>query len=74
MSSTSAGCCGATANIRRRRRPTLLKVLPADGDFCPAAAVNIKATINEAMGFVGRGEGMAAQAVALVAPIRAAGG
>ena len=32
----------------------------------PADRVNIKATTNERMGFVGRGEGIAAQAVALL--------
>ena len=32
----------------------------------PAAAIGIKATTNETMGFVGRGEGMAAHAVASV--------
>lgn len=36
----------------------------------PARRVGIKATTNEQMGFVGRGEGMAAHAVALVAEIQ----
>jgi 2-C-methyl-D-erythritol 4-phosphate cytidylyltransferase/2-C-methyl-D-erythritol 2,4-cyclodiphosphate synthase len=35
----------------------------------PPAAVSIKATTNEGMGFVGRREGMAAQAVATLAPL-----
>ena len=35
-------------------------------------AVGVKATTNEGMGFVGRGEGIAALAVATVAPIEAA--
>lgn len=34
----------------------------------PAGAVSIKATTNEGMGFVGRGEGAAAYAVALIQP------
>lgn len=34
----------------------------------PAARVNIKATTNEEMGFLGRGEGMAALAVAVLFP------
>ncbi len=34
------------------------------------ARVNVKATTNERMGFVGRGEGMAALAVALLGPSR----
>jgi 2-C-methyl-D-erythritol 4-phosphate cytidylyltransferase/2-C-methyl-D-erythritol 2,4-cyclodiphosphate synthase len=36
----------------------------------PPSAVNVKATTNEAMGFVGRKEGMAAQAVARVRRVR----
>jgi 2-C-methyl-D-erythritol 2,4-cyclodiphosphate synthase len=33
----------------------------------PAEALNLKATTLERMGFIGRGEGLAAQAIALVA-------
>ena len=35
----------------------------------PTAAIGIKATTNEKVGFIGRGEGMAALAVALLRPI-----
>ena len=34
----------------------------------PSGRINIKATTNEGMGFVGRGEGIAAQAVCLLKP------
>ncbi len=32
----------------------------------PAGSINIKAKTNEGMGFIGRGEGIAAQAVCLL--------
>lgn len=35
----------------------------------PADAVNIKAKTNEGMGFIGKGEGMAAQAACLLKPV-----
>jgi len=35
----------------------------------PSGAINIKATTNEGMGFIGRGEGIAAQAVCLLQPL-----
>jgi 2-C-methyl-D-erythritol 2,4-cyclodiphosphate synthase len=35
----------------------------------PVEAINIKAKTNEKMGFLGRGEGMAAQAVCLLSPV-----
>jgi 2-C-methyl-D-erythritol 2,4-cyclodiphosphate synthase len=35
----------------------------------PAARIGIKATTNERLGFIGRGEGIAAMAVASIAPI-----
>jgi 2-C-methyl-D-erythritol 2,4-cyclodiphosphate synthase len=40
----------------------------ADALGLPADAVNVKATTGEGMGFVGRGEGAAAMAVATVGP------
>jgi 2-C-methyl-D-erythritol 2,4-cyclodiphosphate synthase len=40
----------------------------ADALGLPADAVNVKATTGEGMGFVGRGEGAAAMAVATVVP------
>ena len=35
----------------------------------PSGLINIKATTNEGMGFIGRGEGIAAQAVCILKPI-----
>jgi 2C-methyl-D-erythritol 2,4-cyclodiphosphate synthase len=35
----------------------------------PEDLINIKATTNEGMGFIGRGEGIAAQAVCLLRPL-----
>lgn len=37
----------------------------------PFPSINIKATTNEGMGFIGRGEGMAAQAVCILKPLNA---
>ncbi len=37
----------------------------------PIEAISIKATTNEGMGFVGRGEGIAALAVATIVPTEA---
>ncbi|MEF9476292.1 MAG: 2-C-methyl-D-erythritol 2,4-cyclodiphosphate synthase [Candidatus Mariimomonas ferrooxydans] len=35
----------------------------------PVNSINIKAKTNEGMGFIGRGEGVAAQAVCLLKPV-----
>jgi 2-C-methyl-D-erythritol 2,4-cyclodiphosphate synthase len=45
--------------------PAMVKVLAGDLR-CPQARVNVKATTTEHMGFTGRGEGIAALAVALL--------
>ena len=53
------------APYREAMRERLAAVLAVDVD-----AVSIKATTNEGMGFIGRGEGAAAYAVALVLPVQ----
>ncbi len=45
--------------------PRMIANIAADLDIAPAA-INIKATTTEQLGFTGRGEGVAAQAVATV--------
>jgi 2-C-methyl-D-erythritol 2,4-cyclodiphosphate synthase len=44
-------------------------IVNIEGAGMPEGSVNIKATTGENMGFIGRGEGMAAYAVALVRAI-----
>lgn len=41
----------------------------ADDVGIPAGSINVKATTTEKLGFAGRGEGIAAQAIALIIPI-----
>lgn len=48
--------------------PKMLLNILADLDMKPGS-VNVKATTTERLGFTGRGEGIAAQAVVLLAPI-----
>lgn len=47
--------------------PAMVQVLAGDLG-CPPERVNVKATTTERMGFTGRGEGIAAFAVVLLAP------
>jgi 2-C-methyl-D-erythritol 2,4-cyclodiphosphate synthase len=51
--------------FKKKMGETLARVLGLD-----SSCVNIKATTHEKMGCFGRGEGIAAQAVALLAPVR----
>ena len=48
--------------------PKMVLNILADLDMKPGS-VNVKATTTERLGFTGRGEGIAAQAVVLLAPI-----
>ncbi len=45
--------------------PQMIKCIASDLG-CPEGAVSVKATTTETLGFCGRGEGIAAQAVALI--------
>jgi 2-C-methyl-D-erythritol 2,4-cyclodiphosphate synthase len=47
--------------------PDMIRTLSASG--IPSGLINIKAKTNEGMGFIGRGEGIAAYAVCLLRPI-----
>jgi 2-C-methyl-D-erythritol 2,4-cyclodiphosphate synthase len=46
-----------------------MKSVLSQSSGIPAGAINIKAKTNEGMGFIGRGEGIAAQAVCLLSRI-----
>jgi 2-C-methyl-D-erythritol 2,4-cyclodiphosphate synthase len=45
--------------------PRMIGNIAADLELAPAA-INVKATTTEGLGFLGRGDGIAAQAVALI--------
>jgi 2-C-methyl-D-erythritol 2,4-cyclodiphosphate synthase len=63
---TNADVClmGESPKIASHRRAMVERVAPALG--VPLDALNVKATTTERMGFLGRGEGLAAQAVAVI--------
>jgi 2-C-methyl-D-erythritol 2,4-cyclodiphosphate synthase len=65
----SADVCliGESPRIAPHRRAMVERVAPALG--VPPEALNVKATTTEGMGFAGRGEGLAAQAVAVIEPL-----
>jgi 2-C-methyl-D-erythritol 2,4-cyclodiphosphate synthase len=58
---------GESPKIAPHRRAMRDAVAPALGG--PPDALNVKATTTEGMGFAGRGEGLAAQAVAVIEPL-----
>jgi 2-C-methyl-D-erythritol 2,4-cyclodiphosphate synthase len=65
------GNVDATVIAQKPRLATYIDAMRstiADDLGVPAAAINIKAKTHERLGFEGRGEGMAAQAIALLLP------
>jgi len=69
VASADVGLIGESPKMAPHRRTMVELVAPVLG--VPAGALNVKATTTEGMGFAGRGEGLAAQAVALIEPIGA---